>query len=623
MSKPSRPVRALLAAALALSAAPAFAGDNVFSSTVFFGDSLSDSGFYQPFLVSTFGPEAALAIRFTTNPGLVWSEHVANYFGGNGAPAWQLAIVNGVPTWVAANGDNYAAGGATVVPGPGFPPAPPTQFAPSLTDQVDAYLTANGGAADPDALYAMWGGANDLFFNLNGATTQDQFLASATAQAQLVGTLEAAGARYVLVPTMPDVGVTPFGLSQGPAGSAGITQLVAGYNATLFGSLQAAGVQVIPLDTFNFLHEIIANPSAYGLVNVTAPACGAAAALGCIPADPATATTWAFADGVHPTTGAHEMLAKYAISVIEGPRQVAVLPVSADAVGRARADAVFTHATGVGDDHSRRWWSNVRGDFQHSSGSQAAYSGSGPALTGGVDWRRGALSYGAFGGIGRQDIDWGGGKGDFRQTDATIGGFVGWTGAHGWVVGQLSYTDLDFDTSRDVQIGTATRTHEGSPGGSNISAGVQAGWTFGEGALRNGPVLGLLSQTISVDDFAESDAGLSTSLAYPEQDFDSLIGSLGWQASYAINDRVQPYLRATFDHQFEDAPEQAFAQSQTLGTTGMYAVPGLPSDRDYATLLVGMRVKLHGFDANFGASGTVGQDSADNATAFVTVGRGF
>ena len=43
----------------------------------------------------------------------------------------------GVGTWQFGSrewgyGDNYAAGGATIVPGPGFPPTPPTQFAPSL-----------------------------------------------------------------------------------------------------------------------------------------------------------------------------------------------------------------------------------------------------------------------------------------------------------------------------------------------------------------------------------------------------------------------------------------------------------------------------------------------------------
>jgi outer membrane lipase/esterase len=316
------------------------------------------------------------------------------------------------------------------------------------------------------------------------------------------------------------------------------------------------------------------------------------------------------------------VLANFAISMIAGPRQIAALPVSADAVGRARAETVFGHATGVQGD-GMHWWGDVRGDFQHSGSEQNAFGGGGPALTGGVDWRRGALAYGVFGGIGRQGIDWGHDSGDFDQTDATLGGFVGWNGAHGWVAGQLSYTNLDFDTHREVVLGTATRKHDGSPGGSNITAGVQAGWTFGDGAFHNGPVLGLLSQTIKVDGFDESDPTLSTSLSYPDQKFDSLIGSIGWQASYAINDRVQPYARVAWNRQFEDAPEEAFATSQTLGTAGEYAVPGLSQDKDYATLLVGARTRVAGFDANFGVTGTVGQDSADDASAFVTIGRGF
>ena len=63
------------------------------------------------------------------------------------------------------------------------------------------------------------------------------------------------------------------------------------------------------------------------------------------------------------------MLAQYAISMIEGPRQVAVLPVSADAVGRARAETVFGHATGVQGD-GMHWWGNERGDFQHRAVSR-------------------------------------------------------------------------------------------------------------------------------------------------------------------------------------------------------------------------------------------------------------
>ena len=52
----------------------------------------------------------------------------------------------------------------------------------------------------------------------------------------------------------------------------------------------------------------------------------------------------------------------------------------ADAVGRAHAETVFGHATGVQGD-GMHWWGNARGDFQHSSGEQNAYGGSGPAVT--------------------------------------------------------------------------------------------------------------------------------------------------------------------------------------------------------------------------------------------------
>jgi outer membrane lipase/esterase len=618
----SRLHRSILAAALALAAMPAFAqSDDLFSQTVFFGDSLTDSGFFQPVLVAGNGPAAATVARFTTNPGLVWAEFLADYYGTNATPAWQLT-----PTGVVgAGGDDYAAGGATISPGPGFPPTPPTQFAPSLTTQVAAYLAANGGQANPDALFTVWGGANDLFFHLNGFTTQAQFLGAAGAQVALVGTLETAGARYVLVPTMPDVGLTPFGLSQGPAGSAGITQLVEGYNATLFGGLQAAGLRVIPLDTFHFLREITADPGTYGFTNVTTPACGAAPSLGCNPAnflDPNAAQTYAFADGVHPTTAAHQMLAQYAISILEAPGQIAILPHSEAMVGRSRAERVGAHVGGKPAADGTRWWTDLRGDFQRY-GDGDAYDGAGPTLTFGVDWNSGNLVYGAFAGYGRQNNDWGHRRGSFDQTDTTLGGFAGWYGDSAWVNGQVSYSRIGFDTDRDVPIGPATRTHHGSADGRNISAGINAGWDFVNGAWRHGPVASVLSQHIRVDDFAESDPALSTSLAYPEQTFNSLIGSLGWQAGYRINDHLQPYARVTWDREFERSADEAFAQAQSMPGTMPYAVPGMDFDRSYGTLVLGARTQVFGLDANIGLSTTVAQRNGNDASVFATVGSSF
>ncbi|HSR64372.1 MAG TPA: SGNH/GDSL hydrolase family protein, partial [Xanthomonadaceae bacterium] len=247
-----RPLRSLLAAALAVAATPAFAADSYtqFSNTVFFGDSLSDSGHFRPALVQMLGPNGALIGRFTTNPGLVWGEYVAGYYGGNPASDNQ-------------GGTDYAVGGARV----GVDGSSGLGPIPSLATQLGTYLAANGGHADPNALYSVWGGANDLFSITDPATAPATIGAAVTGEIGLVGALQQAGARYVLVANVPDLGVTPA-YSGSPLTAGFGTQLAAGYNAALFDGLASQGLRVIPLDAFSLLHEIIADPSLYGFTNV-------------------------------------------------------------------------------------------------------------------------------------------------------------------------------------------------------------------------------------------------------------------------------------------------------------------------------------------------------------------
>ncbi len=504
----------------------------------------------------------------------------------------------------------------------------PLGFIPSLVTQTNTYLAANGGRADPNALYTVWGGANDLFAVAADPSQAQAIIGGAvTAQVGIVGTLQAAGARYVIVPTIPDIGLTPSSLAGGPAGQAQGTALATAYNTALFGGLASAGLSVIPLDTFHFLQEVVANPAEYGFSNVTGTAClpPGSSSLTCSPAawaSPDAPNTYLFADGVHPTSGAHRIVADLAVSALEGPRLIAGLPHSAAMVGRARADRIGAHIAGKPDSDGTRWWADARGDFQRYDDGDA-YDGVGPALTGGVDWTSGNLVFGAFGGYGRQFTHFGQRRGDFEQLDATLGGFAGWYGDNAWVNGQASYTQLSYDVDREVWLGPAKRSHTGSPDGSNISVALNAGWDFEHGALTHGPVIGVLSQQIEIDGYSESQPALSTSLAYPEQEFDSLIGSAGWQASYAINAHLKPYARLTYDREFEDAAEQAFARSQSLPGTLAYAVPGLEYDDSYGTLTFGAQTQLFGLDANIGSAVTVGQKGGNHATVFATVGRGF
>ncbi len=607
-----RPAACLLAAALALAAAPAFAEDT-FSRTVFFGDSLTDAGYFRPLMVQQ-NPQAAILGRFTTNPGLVWAEWLALAYGTDATPNG-----NG------QSGDNYAAGGAMVATDR---VGPPFGLTPSLATQVTAYLGSNGGRADPDALYSVWGGPNDLFsIQANPAQAQQIIGAAVTAQVGIVGALQAAGARYVLVPNIPDIGITPSFLAQGPAAAGQGTAISMAYNDALYGGLEAQGLQVIPLDTFTFLREVVASPATYGFANVTGTACQpqiTAQSLTCNPGtyvSPGADQTHLFADGVHPSSAGHRAIADLAMAQIEGPRQIAVLPRSAAMTGRGRAERVGAQLPSLAGQEGRRWWADLRGDFQRY-GHGDNYDGAGPALTAGLGWGSGGLAYGGFVGYGRQANDWGRRRGDWDQTEATLGGFVGWqSDAGAWIGAQLSYTRLDIDSQRQVPIGPALRVHRGDTDGSNLTAALHAGWNLGEGALSHGPVLGLVAQQIEIDGFAESDPASSSSLAFADQDFDSLVGSIGWQASYAINPHLAPYARLTVDREFEDGASQAFATSQSTGMT--YAVPAPGWDDGWTTLTIGARTSLFGLDANLGVSLNAGEKGGKQTTAFATLGAGF
>jgi len=604
-----RPLRSLMAVAIALAAAPAMA-QSPYTKTVVFGDSLSDAGYFRPLLPASANP---IIGQFTTNPGWIWAEYVADYYGTNGG-----AHGNG------QNGDNYAIGGARVgvdtsqVLVPGTPAVPVY----SLKTQMNQYLAANGGKADPNALYTVWGGANDLFAIQRGAPLAATLGAAVTDQVGIVGTLKAAGAQYVVVPTIPDIGLTPDARAAGPAGMAAGTALAKAYNDALFGGLKAAGLQVIPVDTFHILQEIVASPSTYGFVNATGKACLTATSLTCSPAAYATPDayqTYVFADGVHPSNATHQMLGQYTLSILEAPRNQQILTHSAQTVGRSRADQVSWHLDGRPAD-GLSWWGNLRGDMQRYAHADL-YDGMAPAGLFGVDWARDGMVVGGFAGYGRMDADFGNSKGDFTQSDTSLGLFAGWYGERVWVNGQVSYSWLDYDVTRKAQLGPATRIHEGSPEGSNLTAALNAGYEFGtEGGFRHGPVAAVIWQKVKLDGYTESNPS-ATALGYGNQDVDSTVGRIGWQARFD-GGSVKPYVQVTYDHEFED-DKQASAWLQSMPEVGMYKVPGLEFDKNYATAVLGARLNLWGLNSNVGMRTTTLQKRARDVSLFASFSGSF
>ncbi len=207
----------------------------------------------------------------------------------------------------AAVGTNYAVVGAEA-----------GDFEPQdLLAQVAAYLSNVGGVADPDALYVVFIGGNDVRAardarNLFAAWLKVRF--AVLVEASAIRALTAAGARHFLLVNVPDIGLLPetrrLAHETGKRHlAATATWLTRVYNHELTrraDRLRARlGIHIKEFDFFSALHGWIANAGALGLIN-TQDACLASYPLGAC--NPFTINNYVFFDEIHPTSRVHELL---------------------------------------------------------------------------------------------------------------------------------------------------------------------------------------------------------------------------------------------------------------------------------------------------------------------------
>ncbi|MEX3810203.1 SGNH/GDSL hydrolase family protein [Paraburkholderia sp. BR13439] len=281
---------------------------------VSFGDSLSDVGTYAP-LASAVGGG-----RFTTNPGQVWAQNVAQYYGDTLSAAFTIDLTHRLS---AQSGLGYAEGGSTV--------ATPANQYDYLSDvigniempvnqQLSSYLGAHG-SFNANQLVLVWVGSNDVLRAGNLPAAAPVVQAAATTLAQLVGQIVQNGGVHVVVINVPNIGLSPKGLASADGG-ANLTQLSQLFNATLNSALQTDGLQskVIEIDSYTWTNQVIGSFQANGFtVSNTGQACDPKktpddTSLLCSPATYVSANadrTYMFADDLHPTTHMHALFAQF------------------------------------------------------------------------------------------------------------------------------------------------------------------------------------------------------------------------------------------------------------------------------------------------------------------------
>lgn len=293
----------LLAAALTTTTTLSAAG---YSGITIFGDSLSDTGNVYAATGFTFPPPPYFFGRFSNGP--VWVETLAT---GIGHGAQSTASFLG--------GNNYAFGGARMNG---------TSPVPGVLQQMGGLWAPSHPVADPNALYVVVGGGNDMrdarsAFTTNSAADQAARQAAAEAAANnliaSLGFLASRGAHEVLISNLPDLGVTPEAAFLGlQYASSDVTQR---FNA-LMGSVMAAGasfgLDMHFLDMAGLLATVFDDAlnhggAQYGVTNVTTP-CGAfAGSIG------TSCDVSLFSDDLHPSARAHRLIGLAALDAVRVP----------------------------------------------------------------------------------------------------------------------------------------------------------------------------------------------------------------------------------------------------------------------------------------------------------------
>ena len=574
-----------------------------FSSVVVFGDSLSDSGNWAS--TQSLPPGTS----FTTNPDPVWAEIVAREFGNDGKN-------------FLAGGSNFAWGGACA--NPSGICSRSSQVA-DISQQITEHL--DGGRADPDALYMIWAGGNDIEAIATAAAGESLSPTEVPGEirgavgallGQQVRQLSTAGARFIVVLTVPDPGRTPLAAGQSMTARGQLSLLAQSFNQGIRDSLQEKSPGPIFVDVAALADEVFKDPDAYGFTRPQGTACQrgnspagpGSDSLFCGPtadgyaAAPDESETYFFADGLHPSGASHELIANAVLATISAPLQVAMAGAGGKAVSEAHRTFANTDLLSMlgNETEAGSWHPYVGGSFTIDTSADFPRLGSASAgaqvLTVGANYAASpTLILGTAASIGNYDYDVRGASFGHR----VLNGSLQATARYGviTVIGDVSFGRTSVNIDRLIKLGTATRTHTGSTSVSQKSAELSVDVPLaGTVELNHGIFLGATWLDQSVNGYNEVGTS-STALNFSAFDRESLIARIGYRLNAVTGDGMfRPYARVAYETEVDSTVTPAWASSNAVPR--QFAVPaGAPDDKWFLTD-IGVTAKV-----------------SDNANAFV------
>ncbi len=264
-----------IAACLVLGTITAVAQAPDYSHLYVFGDSYCDVGNHY----AAFGHPGPPYFDGRYSNGPIWVDHIAGFLGLPLTPSL-------------LGGTDYAFGQAFVTH--------PEGSIPSVPQQVEHYLSDNGGKADPNALYILEGGINDIVSTNfdNPEELGSQIALGLVASEQQ---LRQAGARHFLMPNLFDVGLLPAAVHKSSLASAATRATNKWLDNLLLTERRMDRVHIFRLNIFSLVNAIGKDPTHFGFTNLTDP-CFTASIC-------ANSDHWFFIDSVHISETVHSDLA--------------------------------------------------------------------------------------------------------------------------------------------------------------------------------------------------------------------------------------------------------------------------------------------------------------------------
>ena len=593
----------LLASAIALATVnPAVAASSPFGQLVVFGDSLLDTG--------NFG------VRFTNkdsdgsgNDADISADILADYLGVELTPA-------------ILGGTNYAVGGYQTsdifnsVAGTGIE---------TFLGSRNAYLAEVGGSISADTLIFMDGGGNDISAILQTVAPADvpaAVQASAQTYVSTAAALHRAGAQYIMLANVPDVGKTPFAYAAEtfgvlpPGTSATISAITSGMNdgIDLLSALLLSDANIIPVDIAGLGDFIIANADAYGIANGLLDVggglmleqsllCYDGSGGSCIEhplyglnsiatsGDSADPRKLFFNDALHPTELVSEINGDYVIDILSAPMEVGLLPELALSASRAQG------AAAINELRNSRWNEGqgrlfFSGDINEDDSSNFG-GNDGKSVTVGMTYAASTnLMVGLAITVGNQEVELTGTS--FESDSLGLTAMLGYRRDKIFIDGLIGLSDLTYDNlMRDVELGTITLEAEGDTNGLAWNLDVLVGYdVLSSDKWHLAPAVGFQVIDVHVDGYTESGGGVSN-YRWFDQDRKSQQYRVGLVMSGDLNKRLSVFAEVFAVTEDKHGDQDIRIENTTLASRRAYHLPSyIATDDSYTSATVGASLTL-------------------------------